>query len=168
MLIVSSLQGVSEAYRRYLPARVISLLSEDETAPVFEGLAPENYLELYVERECCSNSIKAAAQARAAEIIAFIKEWDGSGDILLHCNRGVARSTAAAFIIMCMREPNENETTLAARLRKAAPCADPCPMIVSYADDLLGRDGRMIDAIEDLPPPCPAICAPVVTLPLAA
>jgi predicted protein tyrosine phosphatase len=167
MLIVSSLEGVSQAFQHYRPARVISLLSEDEMAPAFEGLAPDNYLQLYVERESCARTISAAARERAAEIISFIKAWDGSGDILIHCNRGVARSTAAAFIIMCMRAPGEKETALAARLRKIAPCADPCPMLVSYADDFLGRDGRMIEAIEDLPPPCPALCAPVVTLPLA-
>lgn len=167
MLIVSSLEGVAEAYQNYHPARVISLLSEDEAVPTFDGLSADNHLKLYVERESCARTISAAARERAAEIIAFAAAWDGSGDILIHCNRGVARSTAAAFIIMCMREPGVKEEALAARLRKASPCADPCPMLVSYADDFLGREGRMIEAIEDLPPPCPALCSPVVTLPLA-
>ncbi len=168
MLIVSSLEAAHKAFATYSPARVISLLSGDESVPRFEGVAPERHLSLYVERETCGKTISAAARERAAEIVEFIRQWKGDGDILIHCNRGVARSTAAAFIIMCMRAPKEKETALAERLRKAAPYADPCPLLVSYADELLGREGRMIEAIEDLPPPSPAISAPLLTLPVAA
>jgi predicted protein tyrosine phosphatase len=168
MLIVSSLDAAHKAFAAYEPARVISLLSGDETVPKFEGVAPERHLSLYVERESCGRTISAAARERAGEIVDFIRKWNGDGDILIHCNRGVSRSTAAAFIIMCMRAPKEKEAALAETLRKAAPYADPCPLLVSYADELLGRDGRMVEAIEDLPPPSPAISAPLLTLPLAA
>ncbi|MGE0408126.1 MAG: hypothetical protein AB7P23_02560 [Amphiplicatus sp.] len=166
MLIVSSLEAAVKAYAAFRPARVISLLSDDESAPQFGDLPPERHLSLYVERESCCETIKAAARARAEEIVSFVREWDGAGDILIHCNRGVARSTAAAYIILCMRAAAVSEAEHAIRLRKAAPYADPCPLLVSYADNLLGRGGRMIEAIEDLPPPCPAISAPLLTLPL--
>jgi predicted protein tyrosine phosphatase len=168
MLIVSSLEGACKAYAAFHPARVISLLSEDESVPCFEGIASDKHLQLYVQRESCGATIGAAARERAKEIVNFIQAWDGTGDVLMHCNRGVSRSTACAYIIMCMRSPNESEAKVATRLRKAAPYADPCPMLVSYADDILGRNGRMIEAIEALPPPSPAISAPLLTLPVAA
>jgi predicted protein tyrosine phosphatase len=168
MLIVSSLEGASKAYGAFRPARVISLLSEDETVPCFDGIPTDRHLQLYVQRESCGATISAAARERAREIVNFVKAWDGTGDILMHCNRGVSRSTACAYIIMCMRSPDEPEVKVAARLRKAAPYADPCPMLVSYADEYLGRDGRMIEAVEALPLPCPAISAPLLTLPVAA
>lgn len=168
MLIVSSLAGAAEAYRKHQPKRVISLLSEEETAPVFEGLDPSMRLLLYVDRESCAESISRAASARAKEIIDFANSWDGKGDILIHCNRGVSRSTAAAFIIMCIKEPSAPESELIARLRSVAPHADPCPLLVNYADKLLGRDGRMTDAIDDLCPPCAAISAPAALVRLSA
>ena len=54
------------------------------------------------------------------------------------------------------------------RLRAVAPHADPCPMLVTYADEILGRDGRMADAVDDLCPPSPAISAPLAMVALAA
>ena len=168
MLIVSPLRKVYDVWSERRPSRVISLLSQDESVPAFEGLNPDFHLKLYVERDACAATISDAAKGRAEEIIRFSQAWDGVGDIMLHCNRGVSRSMAAAFIILCMRDPNKAEALLAASLRRAAPHADPCPLIVSHADDLLDRDGRMLDAIEDLPPPCADTAAPVVTLPLAA
>ena len=169
MLIVSSLAGAAEAFARHRPKAVISLLSEEEEeAPVFQGLDPMAHLLLYVERESCSETISKAATARARDIVDFVRRWDGDGDILIHCNRGVSRSTAAAFIILCMREPQTPEAELMKRLRAAAPHADPCPLLVTYADEILGRDGRMADAVDDLCPPCPAISAPVAMVKLAA
>ena len=168
MLIVSSLAGAADAYARRRPARVISLLSEEEAAPKFAGLDPSRHLMLYVDRESCAATINDAARARAREIIDFIRRWDGKGDILVHCNRGVSRSTAAAFLILCMLEPGTPEAALLKRLRAAAPHADPCPLLINYADELLGRDGRMTDALDDLSPPCPAISAPLAEVSLAA
>jgi predicted protein tyrosine phosphatase len=168
MLIISSLEGACRAFADYEPARVISLLSGEEALPCFDGFDPDRHLQLYVERESSGDSINAAARRRAVEVVRFVRSWDGEGDILIHCNRGVSRSTAAAFVVMCMRAPEVDEGVLAAALRKAAPFADPCPLLVSYADEILGRDGRMIEAIEDLPPPLTAITAPVTTLPLVA
>lgn len=168
MLIVTSLESAARTYRDRRPASVISLLSEDEALPAFEGLAPERHLKLYVERESCLHSINEAARGRAAAIIAFAKRWNDDGDVLIHCNRGISRSTAAAFILLCMKEPATDETLLLARLRKAAPHADPCPLLVNYADEILNRDGRMSDALVDLAPPRTAISAPTVEIALAA
>lgn len=168
MLIVSSLAGAPDAVRTYRPQWVISLLSEEEEAPRFEGVPADHHLLLYVDRESCAETIRKAASDRAREIFDFAQGWNGEGDILIHCNRGVARSTAAAFIILCIREPATPEIALLKRLRMAAPHADPCPLLVNYADELLGREGRMADALDDLCPPCPAISAPLAMVKLAA
>lgn len=169
MLIVSSLAGAAEAFGRHRPERVISLLSEEEAAPSFPGIEASKHLLLYVDKESCAETIDKAARARAREVVDFIRSWDGAGDILIHCNRGVSRSTAAAFITMCMMEPRKSEAELLARLRRAAPHADPCPLLVTYADEILGRDGRMSDALDDLAPPCCSdMAAPLALVNLAA
>ncbi|MDZ7628081.1 MAG: hypothetical protein U5J99_06690 [Parvularculaceae bacterium] len=168
MLLISSLAGAADAYARLKPGRVISLLSEDEAVPVFPGLTLSNHLKLYVARESCAATISKAARERARDIIEFARAWDGAGDILIHCNRGVSRSTAAAFIILCIREPDTPETALMRRIRAAAPHADPCPLFVAYADDILERGGRMTDALDDLCPPCSAMPAPLASVRVAA
>lgn len=166
MLVLSSLERVKEAYNKYAPTRVISLLSEDELMPVFEGLDPAHHLKLYVERDACAKTISKAARRRAECIITFGRAWDGQGNILVHCYHGVSRSTAAAYIIACLMQPSMEEAALAQQLRDAAPHADPCPLIVAYADEILHRNGRMLDAIEDISLPCSQVSAPVLALPL--
>ncbi len=168
MLIISSLESAVEAYRRHGPSRVISLLSEEEAIPLFPGLAPDAHLKLYVANESCALALSKAAQKRAEDIAAFARAWDGEGNILIHCKRGVARSTAAAFIILCAREPEADENALMARIRRVAPHADPCPLLVHYADEILARDGRMLDAVEDLTPPLTVLDAPAASVPVAA
>jgi predicted protein tyrosine phosphatase len=44
------------------------------------------------------------------------------------------------------------EREIALRLRSAAAHAQPNPRIVAFADALLGRDGRMMDALDAMGP----------------
>lgn len=172
MLIICSLQNALDSYRRHRPARVVSLLSEDEETPGFPGCEAARHLKLYVEDESCAATINAAARRRAREIIDFVEAWkrDGalSGNILVHCNRGVSRSTAAAYIILCAANPDADESALLKLIRRAAPHADPCPLIISYADEILGRDGRMLDALDDLGPPVAVLSAPPAEIALTS
>lgn len=166
MLVITSLENAEAAYAAHRPSTVISLLSEDEEAPRFDGLATHDHVVLYMDEESCAAAISRAAQARANDLLKFINQWDAKGSLLIHCNRGVARSGAAAFIILCALDPDADEAEILARLRKAAPHIDPCPLFVSYADAALAREGRMLDAVEDLGPPTPALSAPTAFLPL--
>jgi len=70
--------------------------------------------------------------------------------LLIHCWLGISRSTAAAFIIACRLLPERNERQIAHELRFHAPFATPNARLVALADDILGRDGRMIAAIKQI------------------
>ena len=60
-------------------------------------------------------------------------------------DRQIADSTA-----MCLFNPKADEEELAWRLRKASGSATPNRLIVSYTDQLLGRNGRMVRAIDKI------------------
>jgi predicted protein tyrosine phosphatase len=156
MLIVTSLEGAEDAFRRRRPAKVISLVSEDEAPPTFDGLADAAHLRLYAVEESSAKAIACAARSRAAAIVGFLNGWTGEEDLLIHCKRGVTRSTAAAYIALCIARPKADEAELLARLRRAAPHADPCPLMVSEADAALGRNGRMTEALDEMSPPAAA------------
>ena len=83
-----------------------------------------------------------------AEMLAFFRAWDRQAPLLIHCYAGVSRSTAAAFIGACALRPDIRESVLADRLRAASPTATPNARLVALADTLLGRDGRMVEAIQ--------------------
>lgn len=175
MIIVSSLDAAPAAYKTYRPSYVISILDEREPAPpMFEALADERHL---LFSEDCSRAISSSDctdndNGRCNRLVKLADRWLQDGDkdasILIHCHQGVARSMAVAYILMCAIEKNHCEKEIAARLRKAAPHADPNLMLVSEADALLHRDDRMVEAILDLCPCSKATQTPIVALPLAA
>jgi predicted protein tyrosine phosphatase len=51
---------------------------------------------------------------------------------------------------VCVARPGRNEREIAARLRTASSFATPNRRLVALADQLLGRDGRMIAAIAEI------------------
>jgi len=68
--------------------------------------------------------------------------------IVLSCYAGISRSTAAAYILACVALPQMHENDIALKLRRATASATPNILMVSLADKLLGRNGRMVKAIE--------------------
>ena len=68
--------------------------------------------------------------------------------MVVHCFAGISRSTAGAFVAACALNPERDETQIAWEIRRASRTAQPNARIVSIADRLLKRDGRMVRAIE--------------------
>ena len=87
-------------------------------------------------------------EEHVAELIRFVRRWDRRAPLVVHCYMGISRSTASAYAAVCALNPQRNEATIAQALRKASPTATPNIRIVTLADRLLGRDGRMVAAIE--------------------
>jgi len=169
MIVVSSLGHSEEAFRKYKPSHVISILDyEEPTPPLFDTLPAENHIKLIENCSAASNCNGPHELSRCEKLIALARRWDGAAPILIHCHQGVSRSMAAAYILMCALAEGRCEKEIAAHLRKAAPHADPNLLLVSEADALLGRNDRMVQAILDLCPSCGTIAAPIVALPLAA
>jgi predicted protein tyrosine phosphatase len=50
-----------------------------------------------------------------------------------------------------LNEPGR-EADIARMLRARAPHAQPNPRLVALADDILGREGRMVDAVDAMGP----------------
>ena len=84
------------------------------------------------------------------QLLDFVRAWDRAAPLVVHCYAGISRSTASAFTAVCALNPERDEAAIARALRKASPTATPNALIVSLADRLLERDGRMISAIESI------------------
>ena len=74
----------------------------------------------------------------------------------MHCYAGISRSTAGAFISACALNPGRDEAAVARAIRAASATANPNIMLVGHADRILGRQGRMVRAVEALGPAMPA------------
>ena len=69
----------------------------------------------------------------------------GKGDYLLvHCAVGISRSTAIVFATLCHHAGLGHEAECFRALKRIRPSASPNPLIVEFADELLGRGGALI------------------------
>ncbi|WP_422364720.1 tyrosine phosphatase family protein [Pelagibius sp.] len=82
------------------------------------------------------------------EELAASREARSDGHLLVHCHMGVSRSTAAMLTLLAQVHPGETEDRLFARLREIRPQAWPNSIMIGYADDLLGREGRLTAALR--------------------
>jgi predicted protein tyrosine phosphatase len=87
-----------------------------------------------------------------AKLVEFVTQWDRAAPIVVHCYAGISRSTAGAFITACALNPERDERAIARLIRDASPTAQPNLRLVALADDLLGRKGRMVKAVDTLGP----------------
>lgn len=89
-----------------------------------------------------------------AEILNFggqlAAEVEGQGErhLLVHCHMGISRSTAAMVSLLAQIDPQESEDRLFERVRQIRPQAWPNSLMIGYADDLLGRQGRLVAALR--------------------
>jgi predicted protein tyrosine phosphatase len=81
-------------------------------------------------------------------LIDFVRGWNRAKPMVVHCYAGISRSTAGAFVAACALNPQREEMTIARELRRASATATPNPRIVAIGDRVLGRNGRMVAAIE--------------------
>lgn len=86
------------------------------------------------------------------QALAFIRGWDRAAPLVIHCYAGISRSTASAFMAACALNPSRDESSIARQIREASPTAYPNRLIVALADRVLGREGRMVRALDDMGP----------------
>ena len=86
--------------------------------------------------------------ANVEQVLAFVRGWDRAAPMVVHCYAGISRSTAGAYVAACALNPKRDEMQIAWDIRRASRTAQPNARIVSIADRLLKRDGRMVRAIE--------------------
>jgi predicted protein tyrosine phosphatase len=96
------------------------------------------------------------AEEHVHQLIDFVQRWHRRAPLVMHCYAGISRSTAGAFISACALNPRRDELSIAKAIRQSSATAMPNPMLVGHADRILGRNGRMIRAVEALGAGLPA------------
>jgi predicted protein tyrosine phosphatase len=87
-------------------------------------------------------------RADVEAILAFGREAGDVRHLLIHCHAGISRSTAAMLMILAQAHPSESEEAVVERLLSIRPQAWPNSRMIAFADELLGRDGRLNAALN--------------------
>jgi predicted protein tyrosine phosphatase len=132
---------------------VVTLLRLTDRVERPKHIAPDNHLVLSVDDISTPiDGYTCPGEEHVARLIDFVGRWDRSAPMVMHCFAGISRSTAGAFVAACALNPERDELEIAWNIRRASRTAQPNARIVSIADRLLRRDGRMVRAIETIGP----------------
>jgi predicted protein tyrosine phosphatase/ribosomal protein S18 acetylase RimI-like enzyme len=71
-----------------------------------------------------------------------------AGKVLIHCEAGISRSSAAGLIMYAYWLGAGREREALERVLAQRPIAQPNRLMVSLADRLLGRGGRLVEALK--------------------
>ena len=73
---------------------------------------------------------------------------DPLSHLLIHCHAGISRSTASMATLIAEARPEADEDAIFAEIRKIRPQSWPNSRMIAFADDLLGRGGRLTAALQ--------------------
>lgn len=168
MIFISNLADLDANIRRAKPSHLVSLCEGQQQPPTPPGLAAALHLRVEIDDITEERpGLVAPADHHISSLVEFLEGWTGGTPLLVHCIAGISRSTAAALIALTMKSKGP-EADLARTLRAVAPHAQPNARMVSIADRLLGRNGRLTAAREAMGPAVIVMRGPLVALPLAA
>jgi predicted protein tyrosine phosphatase len=153
MIHVCSLARLHDTVGETGARHIITLMKDVSLVRRPPAIAADNHLLLDMDdiSDPLDGYVLPCAE-HVEKLVNFIGGWDRTAPLVVHCFAGISRSTAGAFITACELNPRRQETVIARAIRAASPTAQPNRRLVSIADDLLGRRGRMVDAIAAIGP----------------
>jgi predicted protein tyrosine phosphatase len=95
-------------------------------------------------------------RAHVEQILAFADDLAADahqreeGHLLVHCHMGISRSTAAMIMLLAQAYPAEDEAAIVARLTAIRSQAWPNLRMIGFADEILGRGGRLSAEVSRL------------------
>ena len=153
MIHVCSLAALPDTVKATGASHVLTVMANVDQVQRPVSVLPANHLKVAMDdiTEPVDGFV-APSEAHIEKVLSFVRGWDRSAPMVVHCYAGISRSTASAFAAACALNPHRDETEIALRIRAASPIAAPNRLIVSLADKALGRDGRMLRALDEMGP----------------
>jgi predicted protein tyrosine phosphatase len=151
MIWVCPLSRVEATVAATRAERLLSLLAPGTAMTRPPVIAEQNHLllalhDIWEPQE----GMTMPGEEHMRTLLDFALNWDRSRPLVVHCYAGISRSTASAYIIAAALAPSRDERELARALRRASPSATPNPRLIALADAMLGRQGRMIEAVQSI------------------
>ncbi|WP_079211695.1 MULTISPECIES: tyrosine phosphatase family protein [Brucella] len=163
-IVVSPLSRLAAQIALHRPSHILSLSSSDlPSMPSAATRLSLTFNDIVEPRE----GLVMPDDSHVHQILAFARDWGRSKPMLIHCYAGVSRSTASAYIIALALNPALDEVALAQKLRQLSPSATPNIRLIALADQILARNGRMIEAIRAIGRGKDAFEGEVFSLPVA-
>ncbi|HVX78028.1 MAG TPA: protein-tyrosine phosphatase family protein [Bradyrhizobium sp.] len=153
MIHVCSLAALPDIVKTTGASHVLTVMAKVDQVQRPESVLEANHLKVSVDDITeVTEGFVAPSEVHVEQVLNFVRGWDRSAPMVIHCFAGISRSTASAFAAVCALNPHRDEIEIAQKIRAASPVASPNRLIVSLADKALGRDGRMLRALDAMGP----------------
>jgi len=153
MLHVCSLAALPDTVKATGASHVLTVMANVDQVQRPVSVLPANHLKVAMDDITeHADGFVAPSEQHIEKVLAFVRGWDRNAPLVVHCYAGISRSTASAFAAACMLNPRKDEISIARQIRAASPIAQPNRLIVSLADKALGREGRMLRALDEMGP----------------
>lgn len=149
-LFVSSLEKVAQSVYQYEATHVISLLLSNDfkevvLPPMFDK---NNWLRLNMDDVIDADVAYAPQLQQIIHILDWANRLPDDAKVLIHCQAGISRSTAVALMLKVKILGVDRIDDAIAWLKDHRPMACPNPVIITYADQLLGAGGELYEKSE--------------------
>lgn len=156
-LMVASYWTAVEMAPAFDPQYVLSLMDPGVSYEVPAGPHLEYHLRIEVtdidnDGAPVPPPYLAPSVAHVERIIDAARTWDRRGNVLVHCMGGASRSPAAALVLLTAIHPSR-ASEIAQMLRLRGPWLSPNRAIVRIGDRLLGLDGDLMRALDQMGEP---------------
>lgn len=153
MIHVCSLAALPETVRLTGASHVLTVMANVEQVARPVSVLPANHLKVSMDDITEElDGFTAPSEGHIEQVLSFVRSWDRGAPLVVHCYAGISRSTASAFAAACLLNPHRDEIEIARQIRARSPIASPNRLIVSLADKALGREGRMLRALDEMGP----------------
>ena len=153
MLHVCSLAALPETVRVTGASHILTVMANVDQVQRPASVLEVNHLRVSMDDITeVMDGFLAPSEQHIEKVLNFVRSWDRSAPMVVHCYAGISRSTASAFAAACMLNPHRDEIEIARQIRARSPIASPNRLIVSLADKALGREGRMLRALDEMGP----------------
>jgi predicted protein tyrosine phosphatase len=153
MLHVCSLAALPDTVRATGASHILTVMANVAQVQRPQSVLEANHLRVQMDDITeAMDGFVAPSEAHIEKVLTFVRGWDRRAPMVVHCYAGISRSTASAFAAVCALNPHRDEMAIARLIREASPIAAPNRLIVSLADKALGREGRMLRALDAMGP----------------
>jgi predicted protein tyrosine phosphatase len=153
MIHVCSLAALPDTVKATGASHILTVMANVDQVQRPQSVLPANHLRVQMDdiTEQMEGFV-APCDSHIEQVLNFVRGWDRSAPLVVHCYAGISRSTASAFAAACALNPHRDEISIARQIRAASPIASPNRLIVGLADKALGRNGRMLRALDEMGP----------------
>ena len=153
MIHVCSLAALPDTVKATGASHVLTVMANVDQVQRPPSVSEANHLKVSMDDITePMDGFVAPSDAHIERVLDFVRGWDRSAPLVVHCYAGISRSTASAFAAACMLNPHRDEVLIARKIRADSPIAAPNRLIVALADKALGREGRMLHALDEMGP----------------